>query len=67
MLSGAIILIGPWVIVITIKGHRGLFFGQDSQEVTAAWMKWNGPLNVHEAPLQQHGHHSNNNLSCIEV
>ncbi len=40
MLMGAVVIIsGISCFVINIKGHRGLIFGQDSQETMAAWKK----------------------------
>lgn len=40
MLMGAVVIVsGISCFFINIKGHRGLIFGQDSQETMAAWKK----------------------------
>ena len=42
LMGAVVILSGISCFFINIKGHRGLIFGQDSQEVTAAWQKMAG-------------------------
>jgi len=53
LMGGCIIGSGFVTILVNIKGHAGLFGGQDSEEAIAAWKKTGAPANANtlEVPL----------------